>query len=50
MFDSKGQLVCADTDPSPIAYCGWTAAGSEGFVMQVENAGPQDTAYALMTN
>ncbi|WP_426033459.1 hypothetical protein [Cypionkella sp. TWP1-2-1b2] len=50
VFDAKGQLVCADTNPSPIAYCGWTAAGSEGFVMQVENAGPQDTSYALMTN
>ncbi len=50
VFDAQGQLVCADTDPSPIAYCGWTAAGGEGFVMQVENAGPQDTAYALMTN
>lgn len=50
VFDSKGQLVCADTDPSPIAYCGWTAAGGAEFVMQVENAGPQDTGYALMTN
>lgn len=50
VFDSQDQLVCADTDPSPIAYCGWTAAGGGAFVLQVENAGPQDTAYALMTN
>lgn len=50
VFDSQGQLVCADTDPSPIAYCGWTAAGGGAFVMQVENVGPQDTGYALMTN
>ena len=50
VFDSQGQLVCADTDPSPIAYCGWTAAGGGTFVIQVENLGPQDTGYALMTN
>ena len=50
VFDSQGVLVCADTDPSPIAYCGWTAAGGGTFVMQVENLGPQDTGYALMTN
>ena len=50
VFDSQGQLVCADTDPSPIAYCGWTAADDGAFVMQVENMGPQDTGYALMTN
>ncbi len=50
VFDSAGQLVCTDTDPSPIAYCGWTAARGGTFVMQVDNLGPQDTAYALMTN
>ncbi|MES2434962.1 MAG: hypothetical protein V4586_14215 [Pseudomonadota bacterium] len=50
VFDSTGQLACSDTDPSPIAYCGWTAAGGGTFVMQVENAGPQDVGYALMTN
>ena len=50
VFDSTGQLVCADTDPSPIAYCGWTAASGGEFVMQVENVGPLDTGYALMTN
>ena len=50
VFDSQGQLVCADTDPSPIAYCGWTAATGGDFAVQVENLGPQDTGYALMTN
>ncbi len=50
VFDSNGQVVCADTAPSPIAYCGWTAAAGGAFVMQVENLGPQDTGYALMTN
>ena len=50
VLDSNGKVVCADTDPSPIAYCGWAAAGGGAFVMQVENLGPQDTGYALMTN
>ncbi|MDZ4311705.1 MAG: hypothetical protein U1A24_14260 [Cypionkella sp.] len=50
VFDGDGRLVCADTDPSPIAYCGWMAAGGGDVVMQIENAGPQDTGYALMTN
>lgn len=50
VLDSNGHVVCADTDPSPIAYCGWTAAGGGTFVMQVENLGPQATDYALMTN
>lgn len=50
VFDAAGRLVCADTDPSPIAYCGWTAAEGGEFVMQVENLGPQDSPYALMTN
>ncbi|GLS87492.1 hypothetical protein GCM10010873_24660 [Cypionkella aquatica] len=50
VFDAKGQLVCADTDPGPIAYCGWTAARDAGYVMQVENLGPLESGYALMTN
>ena len=50
VFDRNSQVVCADTDPRPIAYCGWTAAGGGAFTMQVENLGPQDTDYALMTN
>ena len=50
VYDSAGQLVCADSDPSPIAYCGWTAANGGDFVMQVQNLGPQSSSYALMTN
>lgn len=50
VFDGQGQLVCADTDPSPIAYCGWTAAAGGDFAVQVENLGPQAAGYALMTN
>lgn len=50
VLDSAGQVVCADTNPSPIAYCGWTPAAAGDVVVQVENAGPQDTGYALITN
>ncbi len=50
VYDRNSQVVCADTAPRPIAYCGWTAGGGGAFMMQVENLGPQDTYYALMTN
>lgn len=50
IYDSKGRLVCSDTDASHIAYCGWRPAEAGSFVMKVENNGPQSAKYALMTN
>ncbi len=50
IYDAQGRLVCSDTDKSHIAYCGWRPADSGGFVMKVENNGPQGAKYALMTN
>lgn len=50
VYDSKGRLVCSDTDASHIAYCGWRPAEAGSFVMKVENNGPQSAKYALMTN
>ena len=50
VYDSKGRLVCSDTDKSHIAYCGWRPAQSDSFVMKVENLGPNGAKYALMTN
>lgn len=50
VYDSKGRLVCSDTDTSHIAYCGWRPAEAGSFVMKVENNGPQSAKYALMTN
>lgn len=50
VYDSKGRLVCSDTDKSHIAYCGWRPAESGSYVMKVENLGPNGAKYALMTN
>jgi hypothetical protein len=48
--DAQGRLVCADSDVSHIAYCGWRPAESGGYVLLVENKGSAATSYALMTN
>ncbi|MBL9057652.1 MAG: hypothetical protein JNJ84_15405 [Rhodobacteraceae bacterium] len=50
VYDAQGRLVCSDTDKSHIAYCGWRPDQTGGFVMKVENNGPQGANYALMTN
>ncbi len=50
VLDSKGRLVCSDTDASHIAYCGWRPDSTGNFVMKVENNGPASAKYALMTN
>ena len=50
ILDDQGRLVCADTDISPIAYCGWTPATGGTFTLKVENKGPSPSNYALMTN
>lgn len=48
--DAQGRLVCADSDVSHIAYCGWRPAENGGYVLLVENKGGAATSYALMTN
>lgn len=48
--DSQGRLVCADTDSSHIAYCGWRPDSTGRFTLKVENKGGAGTGYALMTN
>ena len=50
ILDDQGRLVCSDTDKSHIAYCGWTPAQPGSFTLIVENKGPAEAAYALMTN
>lgn len=50
IYDASGRLVCEDSDPSPIAYCGWRPAETGRYVMKVENLGPEGATYALMTN
>lgn len=48
--DAQGRLVCADTDISHIAYCGWRPDAPGAFTLTVENKGNAQTRYALMTN
>lgn len=48
--DGAGAVICADTDPSPIAYCAWTQAAPGSVILEVSNAGPDATPYALMTD
>lgn len=50
VLDAQGRLVCADTDASHIAYCGWRPAETGAFTLKVENRGGQATGYALMSN
>jgi hypothetical protein len=47
--DAQGRLVCADTDTSHIAYCGWRPDAPGAFTLKVLNRGSA-TGYALMTN
>lgn len=48
--DSKGRLVCSDTDISAIAYCGWRPAHNDTFVIKVRNKGGASSKYSLITN
>lgn len=48
--DAQGRLVCADSDVSHIAYCGWRPSENGAYFLQVENKGNAATGYALMTN
>lgn len=50
VLDAAGHEVCADTDRSHVAYCGWTPATDGAFTLVVRNAGTAETDYALMTN
>lgn len=48
--DGAGNPVCIDTDPGPIAYCGWTPAADGVFLLTISNRSTAKTEYALMTN
>lgn len=50
VYDAQNRLVCSDTDPSAIAYCGWTPRKTGDFSIRVENASGASAAYALITN
>jgi hypothetical protein len=48
--DADGNLVCADTHGSHVAYCGWTPASDGVFILTIHNQGSRPADYALMTN
>ncbi len=50
VHDEEGRTVCADTDPSNIAYCNWTPAHDATFALVVENRGAEAVEYVLITN
>lgn len=50
VLDAAGRVVCADTDASHVAYCGWTPAADGAFTLRIENRGTEPAEYALMTN
>ncbi|MEZ5798612.1 MAG: hypothetical protein R3D63_14720 [Paracoccaceae bacterium] len=50
VLDARGNVICTDRHPSPIAYCGWTPATDGDFTLVIENAGSTPADYALMTN
>lgn len=50
VHDADGRLICADTDLSGIAHCGWRPVETGGFVIMIENRGSTAADYSLMTN
>ncbi|MBL4916171.1 hypothetical protein [Szabonella alba] len=49
VLDAEGRTVCADSDNSAIAYCGWRPERAGEFTIILENRG-EGASYALMTN
>ena len=50
VYDEAGLLVCADSDPSHVAYCGWTPGHDGSFTLVLSTGSGKETHYALMTN
>ena len=50
VYDEAGLQVCADTDPSHVAYCGWTPAQDGSFTLVLSTGTGSEIHYALMTN
>jgi len=50
VHDSRGRLVCSDTDISAIAYCGWRPASDDAYAITVVSEGGRGGSYSLMTN
>ncbi|WP_112311577.1 hypothetical protein [Pseudogemmobacter bohemicus] len=50
ILDAGGREVCADTDPTHVAYCGWTPAADGLFTLVIANSASRKFGFALMTN
>jgi hypothetical protein len=50
VYDENGNLICSDTAPSDVAYCGWTPRWSGNFDIKVINRGGRSNKYSLITN
>ena len=50
IYDAKGRLVCSDTDPSDINYCGWTPPANGAYLVTIINKSNRSNRYSLMTN
>lgn len=50
VYDAQNRLVCSDTDPSAIAYCGWRPRSDAAFTIQVTNASDGRSKYRMITN
>lgn len=50
VYNENGDLICAQTDPSPISLCSWTPATTNNFRIVVENKSTLGTHYSLITN
>lgn len=48
--DSRGALVCSQTDSSNINQCGWTPGATGPFEVTLENKSDFADTYALTTN
>ena len=48
--DDQGRLVCADTDSSAIAYCGWSPRDAGTFSIEVQNVSGRTVDYSMITN
>jgi len=50
IYDAKGRLICSDTDPSDINYCGWTPPANGSYLVTIINKSNRSNRYSLMTN
>ncbi|MEM6305208.1 MAG: hypothetical protein AAF744_10830 [Pseudomonadota bacterium] len=50
VYDSRGAVVCSQTDQSPISLCGWTPPETTAYRVVVQNRSDRTAFFSLMTN